>query len=85
MSGPAYPLYYIEDDTTSAQGGGGSGAQISGDFTAQSAWQAAALAQVFATLFQRAVRLVPKASAPPYTQYVPTYPGSYTVPTGIAF
>jgi hypothetical protein len=84
-------VYYLIDDTqiqTSGVGGSGSGQPVSPEFSAPSVGAAQAVAQQFATLFQCAVRLVVKGSAPPWT---PSFIGSATslalsnAPSGIVF
>lgn len=68
--------YYLIDDygTSAGPPGGGtgmaSGEQLSPEFTANNDTDAGTIAHIFATTFQRPVRLVKKGTAPPYTLYV---------------
>jgi hypothetical protein len=53
-------VFFLIDDYTSSNLGSTAGAQVSPDFTTPTAASAQWVAQQFATLFQRSVRLVPK-------------------------
>jgi hypothetical protein len=81
-------MYYIQDGY---QGDGnclGTGQQISQVFTAPSLASAQAVAQTFATLFQRNVRLVPMSGPPPYTPLFTANATSLALsnaPSGIGF
>jgi hypothetical protein len=73
-------VYFLEDDPGLSTGvagqnqalsGSGTGAQLSPEFTAPSAAAALTVAHIFATCFQRPVRLVtkyaPASGTPPWT------------------
>lgn len=71
----AFASYYLIDDYTASStypSPGGSGAQISPIFSVGSAADAQTVAGNFATMFQRAVRLVPVQGTPPYTLFSPS-------------
>ena len=87
-------VYFLEDDSGTSAGpvGGGtgaaSGAQLSPEFVAPSATAALQVAYIFASAFQRPVRLVPKyGGTPPWTLVVGL--GANTaltsVPSGISY
>jgi hypothetical protein len=57
---PTNVFFLIDDYTASNIGGSTSGNQVSPDFSTPTAAGAQWVAQQFATLFQRSVRLVPK-------------------------
>jgi len=91
-------VWFVEDDAAAtantAAGGltaGGSGAQISPEFTAPSAAAAVTVAHIFASLFQRPVRLVnkyaPTAGTPPWTlvQGATANVALTSVPSGVGF
>ncbi len=91
-------VYFCEDDTAAtantAAGGltaGGSGAQISPEFTAPSAAAAITVAHIFASVFQRPVRVVqkyaPGAGLPPWTlvQGATANVALTSVPSGVGF
>jgi hypothetical protein len=91
-------VYFCEDDTAptaNASAGGltaaASGAQISPEFTAPSATAAITVAHIFATVFQRPVRLVqkysPGAGTPPWTlvQGATANVAITSVPSGVGF
>jgi hypothetical protein len=94
---PTNVFFLIDDYTASNIGGGGSGQQISADFLAPTVAGAQWVAQQFATLFQRSVRLVPKYASgqqanptlgPPFTPaYVPnqTSLALSNAPSGIGY
>jgi hypothetical protein len=70
-------VYYLVDDSTNSTGGAGGGASnqpLSPQFTATTATDAAVMAQHFATLFNRPVRLVTAyGGTPPWTPlYTPS-------------
>lgn len=65
MSQPTgFARYYLIDDYGT---GGSSGEQLSPDFQAATPADAATIAQGFATMFNRPVRLVQAGGAPPWT------------------
>jgi hypothetical protein len=86
-------VYYLEDDTANTGGAGGSGEQLSPDFSVFAATSGAAdtaaaqVAYIFATCFQRPVRLVSKTGAAPYTKVtgVAATVGLTSVPSGIGY
>lgn len=92
-------VYFCEDDTgatantlaTSALTAGGSGAQLSPEFTAPSAAAAIQVAHLFASVFQRPVRLVnkysPASGTPPWTlvQGAAANVALTVVPSGVSF
>lgn len=69
-------VYYLIDDygpTAGGVGAGGSGNQVSPEFTASTLTDAQCQAQNFSTMFNRPVRLVQKSGAPPWTPlYTPS-------------
>lgn len=87
--------YYLQDDyaNTAASGGGtggASGAQLSPEFTAPTIAAAVQVAYLFATVFQRPVRLVQKyggISAMPWTLVTggAANIALTSVPSGIAY
>ena len=72
----AASVYYLIDDYTASAGGaggGGSGTMISPEFTSTTLLDAQVIAQQFAQVFNRPVRLVQKGGAPPWTPlYTPS-------------
>jgi len=95
MAAPTNLFFIIDDYTnTSTTLGGGSGAQLSPEFTTPSGASSLAnaqwVAQQFATLFQRSVRLVQKynIAAAPYTpSFVPntTSLALSNAPSGVSY
>jgi hypothetical protein len=80
--------YYLQDDVAPGPFSPGTGAQLSADFAAPTLAAAQTVAQQFAILFQRTVRLVPKVgSGGPYTAYVPNQTSLMlsNAPSGIAW
>lgn len=92
-------VYFIEDDTAAtantlaatALTAGGSGAQLSPEFVAPSASAAITVAHIFASLFQRPVRIItkyaPGAGTPPWTlvQGAAANVALTSVPSGVSF
>ena len=85
-------VYFLIDDyanTTSSGGGTGSasGAQISPEFVAPSLTAAVQVAHLFASVFQRPVRLVSKFGQPPWTLVtgVPAALALTQVPSGVSY
>jgi hypothetical protein len=92
MAGPTN-VYYLQDDTSDASTSGGgtggaSGAQLSPDFTAPTLAAATQVAYLFASAFQRPVRLVTKyGSAPPWTLVIGALANIAltSVPSGVGY
>ena len=92
-------VYFVEDDTaatantlaTPALTAGGSGAQISPEFTAPSAAAALTIAHLLASVLQRPVRLInkysPASGTPPWTlvQGAAANVALTSVPSGVGF
>lgn len=80
--------YDVGSGPPGVQGGGGSGQPISPVFTAPSAAAAQLVAFIFATCFQRPVRLANLGGTPPYTfttsGQLPTV-GITSCPSGIGY